>query len=423
MGICYICKSQIPDTVVSCPVCGAIQSLTKDQGQSQEMQYGDQSQQSTPQSTPQQYSQPQPSAPQGASQYGSQLQPSAPQYSQQQSGSSQNRPQQYSQQPSAPQGASQYGSQPQQSTPQYGQQQSGSSQNRPQQYSQQPSASQGASQYVSQPQPSAQQNRPQQYSSPQPPAPGGSSGSAEFKKPVNKGLVIGLISGAAVLIAAVLLIFVFDVFGLKGGKPEKAAEAFINAYTEMDAQKMIDTLAPEVKNNIDELGMGGSVEEVQSSFDMLKGFGVTFTDIKIGEPEMLDAEKAKQDLKTQTGLDIVVKDAAKIKCSFNMHMDFMGETMDEVTELDLIVVKQGSKWYVANMEEIGQDDGGEDPIGIGGEDPEIGGSDSDSEEAIKEVAKNFMDSYAGLDAGKMKECLAPEVAATDDGSMEELQAA
>jgi hypothetical protein len=171
------------------------------------------------------------------------------------------------------------------------------------------------------------------------------------KKPVNKGLIIGIIAAVVILIAAALLFFVFDVFGLKGGKAEDAAEQFMKAYTELDANAIVETMAPELRDHISELGMGDSIEDVQSSFDMLKGFGVEFNDMKIGEARSLDADKTKSELKDEYGIDVTVKEAAKVKCSVNMHMEFMGESMDQPMNLDLTMIKQGSKWYVANVDE------------------------------------------------------------------------
>ena len=450
MGICYICKSQISDTAPSCPVCGAIQQVQPQQPEQQAQPQQPQVQQSQPQQgqyqgmqyggAPQQSQPSQPQAPQQqAPQYGNAPQPQQPQAPQQQAPQYGNAPQQNRPQPQT-QPQSQYGApqpqqpQPQQQAPQYGAPQ----QNRPQPQAQYGAPQQnqpyGGNNPYNQGQP---QQAPQQkqnfvqptYSSPQQAAQGGSDGPSP-KKPVNKGLIIGLIAGAAVIIAAVLLIFVFDVFGLKGGKPEKAAEDFVNAYTEMDASKLVETLAPEVKNNLSEMGLGESVEEVQSSFDMLKGFGVTFDNIVIGEAEKIDVDTAKKEIKDKGGIDVEAKDAARVKCSFNMHMDFMGESADQPTSFDLIVVKQGSKWYVADVQQM--DDGGE--IDIGGEDPDggddplpTGGDDTTSDEAALEAAKKFMDGYSKLDVQAMMDSMAPEfrdeTGATALGSSpEEIQA-
>ena len=213
MGICYICKSQISDTAASCPVCGAIQQAAPQPQQQAAAQ---------PQVQPQQQAAPQPQGQYHGMQYGGTLQQSQPQQSQ-----------------------PQYGSAPQQSIPSQPQYGGAMQQNQP--YGVSSPYNQGQPQQA----PQQKQNYVQSaYSSPQQAAQGGPGGPSPEKKPVNKGLIIGLISGAAVIIAAVLLIFVFDVFGLKGGKPEAAAEAFVKAYTEMDANTLVETVAPVVKNNL-----------------------------------------------------------------------------------------------------------------------------------------------------------------------------
>ncbi|MBO6165385.1 MAG: hypothetical protein J6O17_03320 [Eubacterium sp.] len=407
MGICYICKSQISDTAASCPVCGAIQQAAPQPQQQAAAQ---------PQVQPQQQAAPQPQGQYHGMQYGGTLQQSQPQQSQPQYGSA---PQQSI--PSQPQ----YGGAPQQSGPSQPQYGGAMQQNQP--YGVSSPYNQGQPQQA----PQQKQNYVQSaYSSPQQAAQGGPGGPSPEKKPVNKGLIIGLISGAAVIIAAVLLIFVFDVFGLKGGKPEAAAEAFVKAYTEMDANALVETVAPEVKNNLSEMGLGESVEEVQSSFDMLKGFGVTFDNIVIGEAQKLDVDKAKKDIKDKGGIDIEAKEAAKVTCSFNMHMEFMDESADQPTSFDLILVKQGSKWYVGDVQQLDDgeiDLGGDDPDN-GGDDPTvIDGGDTFSGDAALGAAQKFMDGYSKLDVQAMMDSMSPEfrgdTGATALGSTpEEIQA-
>ncbi len=335
-------------------------------------------------------------------QYGQQQYDANQQYGQQYDANQQYGQQQYdaSQQYSGPQydASQQYGQQQYDASQQYGRQQYDADQ----QYSQQQydTSQQYSSQQAEQPQQSSvpqnsttqiggmqysdsqssssqdsgmkyegpQYTQPQNYGqpafstpTPTPPSPpitpsgSGDTAGGGSKKPVNKGLIIGLIAGAAVIIAAVLLIFVFDVFGMKGGNPEETAEKFCKAYAELDAQALIDTMVPEAKQYIEEMGLGGSVEEIQSSFDMLKGFGVTFTDTKVGTAEKIDIETAKAYMKDGFGVDVEAKDAAKVKCSMNMHMELMGESTDQAMEFELTLVKQGSKWYVAGFEEVGSE--------------------------------------------------------------------
>ena len=323
-----------------------------------------------------------------ASQYGQQ-QYDASQYSQQQYDANQqygqqqyDTNQQYSQQAEQPQQTSAPQSSvntPQSSGMQYSDSQSSSSQS---------GSSQGSGMKYEGPQYSQPQNygqpaftpaTPTPPSAPSAPSSSGDAGDGGPKKPVNKGLIIGLIAGAAVIIAAVLLIFVFDVFGMKGGKPEEAAEKFCKAYAELDAQGLIDTMVPEAKQYIEEMGLGGSVEEIQSTFDMLKGFGVTITDTKVGTAEKIDVETAKAYMKDGFGVDIEAKDAAKVKCSMNMHMELMGESSDQPMEFELTLVKQGSKWYVAGFDEVGS------------EQPTDGDGYDNTEDATEDYGQNTED--------------------------------
>ncbi len=169
----------------------------------------------------------------------------------------------------------------------------------------------------------------------QPPVPGDDSP----KKPVNKGLIIGLISAAVLIVAAVLLIFVFDVFGTGARSPKECAETFMEAWENLDASKMNECFAPEVK--------GHSSTEIQEMFDEIKNMGVTCSDKKVGEPETLDVDEAKEAIKREMKTDVKAKEAAKVRCSITMNL--LGQS--EETTFDVIVVKQGKRWYVASFDE------------------------------------------------------------------------
>ena len=165
---CKVCGSKIDDNSMFCPICGA-QIQQSQQTNQQPQQSVNQQLNQQPQQGGQQYNQ-QPL--QGMSQRSQQ---GYPQFNQQ--------PQQgMNQQPQ--QGGQQYYQQPQQGGQQYYQPQQGG-----QQYNQQPQ--QGGRQY----------NQP-----PQQPSGAGKS---------NMGLIIGIICGAAVLCIALVLLFAFDVFGLR----------------------------------------------------------------------------------------------------------------------------------------------------------------------------------------------------------------
>ena len=179
--------------------------------------------------------------------------------------------------------------------------------------------------------------------------PADGDGTGNGPKKSKKGLIIGLSAAAAVIIAAVLLIFVFDVFGLKD-KPENAAEKFLNAYAELDAKAMMDCFLPELKDNLASMGMGSTVDDIQSSFDMLKGFGIKFSDIKVGKAEDMSVDEVKKMMKDEAGIDIDCSAAAKVDGSITMSMDFMGQSNTESVDFDIICVKKGSKWYVATIE-------------------------------------------------------------------------
>ena len=205
---------------------------------------------------------------------------------------------------------------------------------------------------------------------PKPPT-GGPADSGDAPKKSKKGLIIGLSAAAVVVIAAVLLIFVFDVFGLRD-KPEKAAERFLNSYAELDAQKMLDCFLPELKENLGSVGMGGTADEIQSSFDMIKGFGVKFSDIKVGDAEEMSVDEVKKMMKDEAGVDIDISAAAKVEGTFTMSMELMGQSNSQTSSFDIICVKKGSKWYVATVADKAADEAfpldGDDNIEVTTED-------------------------------------------------------
>ena len=234
----------------------------------------------------------------------------------------------------------QFGQAPQQmpgSQPQFGQPQKGPAM----QYQQSQTQSPVSSQYSSQPVSS------------------GPSQPDEPKKGLGKGAVIGIISAAVLIIAAVVLIFVFDVFGLKGGKPEAVVEKFMKSFSELDANGIMECMAPELKDHMEDIGLGemsGSAEDIQSTFEQLKVFGIQFNDMKIEDPVKMDVDDAKKKVNDEIGVKIEAKEAAEVKASMTMHMEFMGESMDETMNMDFIVVKQGSKWYIAYIDEEESDE-------------------------------------------------------------------
>ena len=283
-------------------------------------------------------------------QYGQQSYDQTQQYAQQGYNQSQQYTQQYSQQ--SYDQTQQYGQQSYDQTQQYGQQ----SYDQTQQYGQQSyEQTQQYNQQAAPQQPSMQYNQPQKSDVTAPaPVPPAAPGGDEPKKPVNKAFIICLVTGVVLAVAALLLLFVFDIFGWKkggAGDAKQSAQAFLDAYSSLDANAMVETLAPEFKENLAASGMGSSVDDIQAMLDELKAFNIKFTDKKVGEPETLSVDEAKAAIQEQSGLDVKAKEAAKVRCSMTMNMEFMGESLDESVAFDLICVKQGKKWYIASFEE------------------------------------------------------------------------
>ena len=174
------------------------------------------------------------------------------------------------------------------------------------------------------------------------------------RKGSRTGLIIGICAAAAVIIAAVLCIFVFDVFGLKGAKDQKSAEAvckkMFKSMENADADALLECFPEGIDAALDIVDLNGSKTEIQTALDMMKGFGLTFKDITIDSAEKMDAEALKAELK-ESGADIKVKEAEKVHVKATMSVSIFGETQEETQEFIVICAKVGNKWYIINTEE------------------------------------------------------------------------
>ena len=194
-----------------------------------------------------------------------------------------------------------------------------------------------------------------------PPIPGSPvmTGIGETPKKKKTGLIIGLVIAACAVIAAVLLIFVFDVFGLKGGKDQKSAEAvcekFFSSIGEGNVDALFECFPEEVLKTMDIMDLGSSKEEMETALSMMKSFGVTFENFKVISTEDVDVDQLEDELEKE-GADLDIKDAKQVVCSITMKANAFGQSSEETQEMTIICGKLGGKWYIVKANEDEQEE-------------------------------------------------------------------
>jgi len=265
--------------------------------------------------------------------------------------------------------AQQYGQQQFDQAQQYGQQQFDQTQQYGQQFDQQMNqgfdpgtdsfASMQQMQYQSDSEPSFNPNFNMPSSSePVPSAP-------VPPKKSKKGLIIGLSIAGVLLVAAALLIFVFDVFHIfkkkDSGSPEAVVKKFYQAINDADADKLMECVPKEAMQALGEYG--GSKEDIQAALNMAKGFGIKIEDIKILSTNDISVDEAKQITGTSS---LNISEAKKLSVSAVTKVNFMGQEESQEDTNDFICGKIDGKWYILNS---GDGSDIDEPIDVPTEEP------------------------------------------------------
>ncbi len=239
--------------------------------------------------------------------------------------------------------AQQFGQQQYDQAQQFGQQQY----DQAQQFGQQgfdPNAGMQQMQYQSDSEPSFNPNIASPMGqAPMPPAP------APEKKS-KKGLIIGLSIAGVLLVAAALLIFVFDVFHIfKKDKGNDSAEAvvkqFIQAIGDADADKLMECVPKEAMGALSEYGT--SKEEIQQALSLMKGFGLK-VDGNVTSEEDMSVDEVKAAAPSASSLNISA--GKRVKATVNMKMSLMGEEQNQTNDVTFICAKIDGKWYIVNSD-------------------------------------------------------------------------
>lgn len=243
-------------------------------------------------------------------------------------------------------GFNQY-SQPQQpDMNQYGQQPQGdpyAQQPQGNQFSQQP---QPAMEFNSQPQQDFGYQQPAAQMGGQPPVP---------PKKKKTGLIIGIIVAAIVLIgggiAAYFLFFNKASDGLDGA--EKVCKEFLEAYGELDVDKMFENIPKEATKGIGMSDLSGDRKQVEQTLEFLKGL-FEIDDIKVEDSEILegsDFDSYVDKFNTDNNCSLSFDKGAKVKMSCVIKVSFFGQSEEEEQELTFICGYKDKKWYIIDADE------------------------------------------------------------------------
>ena len=180
--------------------------------------------------------------------------------------------------------------------------------------------------------------------------PGGMPGQPPYGQPgigagqapkTSKAKIIGILAGAAALVAIVLLL-IFK-FGVKSGgekSPEDVAKQFIEAMDEKDADKMAKLCPPFLDPGKD---------DIEDMIDMYEGYDVKFTYEGVESKDEYTGDDLKdfqEEVSDYAEKDIKLQGACDVEFSFNIKMSYLGQDMDESQTYTLTCIKYRGGWYL-----------------------------------------------------------------------------
>ena len=180
--------------------------------------------------------------------------------------------------------------------------------------------------------------------------PGGMPGQAPYGQPgigagqapkTSKAKIIGILAGAAALVAIVLL-FLFK-FGVKSGgakSPEDVAKQFIEAMDEKDADKMAKLCPPFLDPGKD---------DIEDMIDMYEGYDVKFTYEGVESKDEYTGDDLKdfqEEVSDYAEKNIKLQGACDVEFSFNIKMSYLGQDIDESQTYTLTCIKYRGGWYL-----------------------------------------------------------------------------
>ena len=171
--------------------------------------------------------------------------------------------------------------------------------------------------------------------------PGFGGQTAPAPKP-KKGLIIGIIAAAVVVLAVAFFLIFKGGFGAKGGadSPETVAQQFIEAMDEQDVDKIAALCPPFLDPGKDEL------EDMINAYE---GYDVTFKYEGVENKSMYESDDLKDlqdDVSDYADKNIKLQDACDLEFSFNVAVTMAGETYDQSSTYEVTCIKYKGKWYL-----------------------------------------------------------------------------
>ncbi|MBR5519343.1 MAG: zinc ribbon domain-containing protein, partial [Clostridia bacterium] len=174
------------------------------------------------------------------------------------------------------------------------------------------------------------------------------------KKPLNTKL-IGIIAGAAAaVVLAVVLLIVLLGGGSGAGSAEAAAEKFVEAAGNMDADDLLNLVHEDTLEYLaDDLGyddIDEMREEMEESADeakeMMGGISMKVSAEAgyIEKPSKHEMQGVKEMYDEEFGLEVT--DAAEVEVEMTLKVSYAGETFEESSTVDVCVVEIDGTWYL-----------------------------------------------------------------------------
>lgn len=157
-----------------------------------------------------------------------------------------------------------------------------------------------------------------------------------------KGLIIGIIAVAVVLLAVAFVLIFKGGFGAKGGvsSPEAVAQQFIEAMDEQDSDKIVALCPPFLDPGQD---------DIEDMIDAYSGYDVTFTYEGVENKDMYDSSDLadfQDDVSDYAGKTIKLQDACDLEFSFNVAVSMDGQTYDQSSTYTITCIKYKGNWYL-----------------------------------------------------------------------------
>ncbi len=174
------------------------------------------------------------------------------------------------------------------------------------------------------------------------------------KKKISKNTIIGIAAVAVVAVAVIVaLILIIGGLGKGESSPEAAAEAYIEALSKLDADKLLDCIPDEVLEAAAEDLYDGSLKELKKEFreeyEEAKEDGWDIkVKVKVKENEKVSRDELKE-LKEEyedKDCDIKISEARDITVKLTVKGEIDGEDIDETNEQKVRVIKVGRRWYI-----------------------------------------------------------------------------